>query len=106
MSFESLYVRETGLVTLDGLRGSLVSCNIWLHDNPVLTDISVLGRAARTLANFRVVDNPSLATCHVQAIAEALPMFQEGYHCAFLGQYTDSTRQIVIDGNDDEAVCE
>jgi hypothetical protein len=101
----SLHVMQTGLETLNGF--GPVRCELSVRDNPALSDISALvlpppyGAKPGTMdVTFRVTDNPALAACQVQAIANSLPVPTES-SCGT----APITRAVDIARNDDTAVC-
>jgi len=100
----SLIVSQTGLETLDGF--GTVACELVINGNPALKDISALVAPSEYQAipvmdaGFRVVNNPALATCQVQAIADSLPV-PTGSSCGT----SPVTRTVEVTGNDDTAIC-
>jgi hypothetical protein len=100
----TLWIEATGLETLE-VGSAYVRCALHIEGNSALHDISSLAREPRSRLETRlhVVDNPALATCKVQALAEALPAPSGTHEC---GAAYPLTRQVTISGNNDAAVCE
>jgi hypothetical protein len=89
---------------LDGLDLVPVECELTIRKNPNLEDISALfGPSNLMRSAFVVENNPKLATCELEAIADQLP---EGVGQCVRNGRIQQPRLVSIDGNDDTAVCE
>jgi len=100
LTVDSLAIWDTGLTALDGLEKAVVSCSLEISKNAALADVS--GFSPEGLVHLDISHNPSLASCQVQALVEALPAPSQ---CAGT-RVNEGQRTIWTDGNDDSAICE